>query len=43
LKKAAAGGQLLTYLRQTDKRLGLVINFGEVRVKEGTHRVVNKL
>lgn len=35
--------QLLTYLRQTDKRLGLVINFGEVRVKEGIHRVVNKL
>jgi len=35
--------QLLTYLRQTNKRLGLVINFGEVRIKEGIHRVVNKL
>jgi GxxExxY protein len=38
-----AEAQLLTYLRQTNKRLGLVINFGEVRVKEGIHRVVNKL
>jgi GxxExxY protein len=35
--------QLLTYLRQTNKRLGLVINFGELRLKEGIHRVVNKL
>lgn len=35
--------QLLTYLRQTNKRLGLVINFGEIRIKEGIHRVVNKL
>lgn len=35
--------QLLTYLRQTSKRLGLVINFGEVQLKEGIHRVVNKL
>ena len=35
--------QLLTYLRQTGKRLGLVINFGEVQVKDGVHRVVNKL
>ena len=35
--------QLLTYLRQTDKRLGLVINFGEIRIKDGIHRVVNKL
>ena len=35
--------QLLTYLRQTNKRLGLVINFGEILVKDGIHRVVNKL
>jgi len=35
--------QLLTYLKQTNKRLGLVINFGEVTIKEGIHRVVNKL
>jgi GxxExxY protein len=35
--------QLLTYLRQTDKRLGLVINFGEIHLKNGIHRVVNKL
>jgi len=35
--------QLLTYLRQTNKRLGLVINFGEPIVKDGIHRVVNGL
>ncbi len=35
--------QLLTYLRQTDKRLGLLINFDEVVVKDGIHRVVNRL
>jgi GxxExxY protein len=35
--------QLLTYLRQTDKRLGLVINFGEIHLKDGIHRIANKL
>ena len=35
--------QLLTYLRLTDLRLGLVINFGEKLVKNGIHRVVNEL
>ena len=35
--------QLLTYLRQTQKKLGLVINFGEERVRQGIHRVVNGL
>ncbi len=35
--------KLLTYLRLTNKRLGLVINFGEERVKDGIRRVVNKL
>jgi len=35
--------QLLSYLRQTKKRLGLVINFGEIHVKDGIHRVVNGL
>jgi GxxExxY protein len=33
--------QLLTYLRLTKKRLGLVINFGEQYVKHGIHRVIN--
>jgi GxxExxY protein len=33
--------QLLTYLRLTGKKLGLVINFGESRVADGIHRVVN--
>ncbi|NIO08658.1 MAG: GxxExxY protein [Deltaproteobacteria bacterium] len=35
--------QLLTYLRLTDKRLGLLINFDEERIKEGISRVVNGL
>lgn len=35
--------QLLTYLRLAGLRLGLVINFGEKLVKDGIHRVVNKL
>jgi GxxExxY protein len=33
--------QLLTYLRLTRKHLGLVINFGEIQVKDGVHRVIN--
>ncbi len=35
--------QMLTYLRLTNLRLGLVINFGERWVKSGIHRVVNGL
>jgi GxxExxY protein len=35
--------QVLTYLRLTNLRLGLVINFGESIVKNGIHRVVNGL
>jgi GxxExxY protein len=35
--------QLLTYLRLTGKKLGLVINFGERVVKDGLHCVVNGL
>ncbi len=35
--------QLLTYLRLADKRLGLLINFGEELVKDGISRVVNGL
>ena len=35
--------QLLTYLRLTGLRLGLVINFGETLVNKGIHRVVNRL
>lgn len=35
--------QLLTYLRLTGLKLGLVINFGEKKVKYGIHRVVNGL
>ena len=33
--------QLLTYLRLSGKRLGLLINFGEVLIKDGITRVVN--
>jgi GxxExxY protein len=35
--------QTLTYLRLTDLKLGLVINFGKRLVKDGFHRVVNGL
>ncbi len=35
--------QLLTYLRLAGIKLGLVINFGEKRVADGIHRVVNNL
>jgi GxxExxY protein len=35
--------QLLTYLRLTDKRLGLMINFNVELIKDGISRVVNDL
>ena len=35
--------QVLTYLRMTGLKLGMVINFGEKFVKDGIHRVVNGL
>ena len=35
--------QMLTYLRLTKLKLGLVINFGEHYVNNGIHRVVNGL
>ena len=35
--------QLLTYLRLADKRLGLLINFGVAKIKDGISRIVNGL
>ena len=35
--------QLLTYLRLTNKRLGLLINFGAALIRDGIERVVNAL
>jgi GxxExxY protein len=35
--------QLLSYLRLSNKRLGLLINFNEVHLKEGIRRVANNL
>lgn len=35
--------QLLTYLRLANKRLGLLINFGAAKIKEGITRIVNGL
>jgi GxxExxY protein len=32
---------LLTYLRLTDLRLGLLLNFGEELLKNGIHRIAN--
>jgi GxxExxY protein len=40
---AVFAAQMLTYLRLSDLKLGLVINFGERYVKDGIHRVVNGL
>ena len=33
--------QLLTYLRLTNKKLGLLLNFNEVLLKDGIKRVIN--
>ncbi|NOR86297.1 MAG: GxxExxY protein [Bacteroidales bacterium] len=35
--------QLLTYLRITDLKLGLLINFNEKFIKDGINRIVNNL
>lgn len=35
--------QLLTYLKLTELKLGLLINFNVVLLKDGMHRIVNKL
>lgn len=35
--------QLLSYLKLSDRRLGLLINFNVLRLKEGIMRMVNKL
>ena len=35
--------QLLTYLRLTNLRVGLLLNFGAATLKEGVHRIVNHL
>ncbi len=35
--------QLLTYLKLTDLKLGLLINFNEALIKNGIVRLVNKL
>ena len=35
--------QRLTYVKLTDKRLGLLLNFGARLVKDGITRVVNRL
>ncbi len=33
--------QLLTYLKLTNKKVGLLINFNESLLKNGVHRIVN--
>jgi GxxExxY protein len=35
--------QLLTYLRLTNRSVGLLINFGAATLREGLHRIVNGL
>ena len=39
----ASKKQILTYLRLTDKRLGLLINFGAAFIKDGIFKIVNGL
>ena len=34
--------QIISHLKLTDKRLGYLVNFNVVRLKEGFHRFVNK-
>jgi GxxExxY protein len=34
--------QMTTYLRLTDYRVGLLMNFGSLLMKDGIHRIVNK-
>jgi GxxExxY protein len=35
--------QVLTYLKLSECKLGLLINFNTARVKDGIHRIVNNL
>ena len=35
--------QVLTYLRLSDIKLGLLINFKNIKLKDGIHRIVNNL
>lgn len=35
--------QILTYLKLTNIKLGLLINFNTPLIKDGIHRIVNKL
>ena len=35
--------QVLTYLKLTDIKLGLLVNFNVELIKDGIHRIVNKL
>ncbi len=35
--------QVLTYLKLTDIKLGMLINFNVPLIKDGIHRIVNKL
>jgi GxxExxY protein len=35
--------QVMTYLRLSEKKLGLLINFNTAKVMDGVRRVVNKL
>ena len=41
--KKVYGKQLLTHLKLTKMKLGLLVNFGEILIKDGIKRVVNGL
>ncbi len=42
-RSGAREGQLLTYLRLSHRKLGLLIHFGAPLIKDGITRVVNGL
>jgi len=35
--------QIITHLKTANKRLGLLVNFGEAHLRDGIHRKVNGL
>ncbi|MBW7673951.1 GxxExxY protein [Chryseobacterium chendengshani] len=41
--KCLQTGKLTTYLRLTNIKLGLLMNFNTPLIKNGIHRIVNKL
>lgn len=43
LRKPVHAKQLITYLKLTDIKLGLLVNFNEALIRDGIKRIVNGL